>query len=89
MLALEAWKESGISTYQIAFYQTDWGAFSDMVDHSQEAQFQPEIADKGHRKTIRSYYVGTHNSHEELNKMCIKAGLPSLTLTLSDLAFKY
>lgn len=88
-MALEAWKESGISTYQIAFYQTDWGAFSDMVDHSQEAQFQPEIADKGHRKTIRSYYVGTHNSHEELNKMCIKAGLPSLTLTLSDLAFKY
>lgn len=85
-LPLKAWKESGFSTYQIAFYQTDWGAFSDMVDHSQEAQFQPKQADKGHWKTICSDYVGTHNSHKELNKVCIKAGPPSLTL--SDLAFR-
>lgn len=85
-LALETWKESGFSTYQIPFYQTAWGAFSDMVDHSQEAQFQPEQADKGHWKTIHSDYVGTQ-SHMDLNHMSIKTGLPSLTLC--DLTFKY
>jgi len=65
-LALEAWKESSFRTYQIAFYQTDWGAFSNMVDHSQEAQFHPEQADKSHWKTICSDCVGTHNSYKEL-----------------------
>lgn len=68
-------------------FLSDWlGAFSDMVDHSQEAQFQPEQADKGHWKTIHSDYVGAQ-SHMDLNHMSIKAGLPSLTLC--DLMFKY
>lgn len=57
-----------------------------MVDHSQEAQFQPEQASKGHWKTIHSDYVGTQ-SHMDLNHTSIKAGLPSLTLR--DLMFEY
>lgn len=63
ILGLRGMEGSGFSTYQIVFYQTDWGAFSDMADHSQE-EFQPEQADEGHWKTICSYYVGIYNSHK-------------------------
>lgn len=39
ILGLRGMKESGFSTYQIVFYQTDCQAFSAMVDCSQDASF--------------------------------------------------